>query len=104
MQLTRFDHARRLLALGLVAVLALGGCGKRTNYNSGYGNGFVTYNANGTFDFQDDAKGAGQGRWMVSGSQFCEAFGAGAATKCGVFKSTGDAYFAADSRLVEMKV
>ncbi|MFO1468840.1 MAG: hypothetical protein U1F35_20730, partial [Steroidobacteraceae bacterium] len=51
MQLTRFDHARRLLALGLVAVLALGGCGKRTNYNSGYGNGFVTYTGSaGDFD------------------------------------------------------
>lgn len=78
--------------------------GKTFQYTRSDGNGFVTYNANGTFDFQDDAKGAGQGRWMVSGSQFCEAFGAGAATKCGVFKSTGDAYFAADSRLVEMKV
>lgn len=78
--------------------------GKTFQYTRSDGNGFVTYNANGTFDFQDDSKGAGQGKWMVNGSQFCEVFGAGAPTKCGVFKSTGDAYFAADSRLVEMKV
>lgn len=78
--------------------------GKTFQYTRGDGNGFVTYNANGTFEFQDDAKGTGNGKWTVSGTQFCETFGAGAATECGEFKSTGDAYFAAKSRLVEMKV
>lgn len=77
--------------------------GKTFQYTRPDGNGFVTYNADGSFEFQDDARGPGKGRWVVNGSQFCETFGAGAATDCGDFKTTGDAYFAAKSRLVEMK-
>lgn len=77
--------------------------GKTFQYTRADGNGFVTYNADGSFEFQDDAKGPGTGRWQASGNQFCEAFGAGAPMVCGEFKSTGDAYFAAKSRLVEMK-
>ncbi len=77
--------------------------GKTFQYTRPDGNGFVTYNADGTFSFQDDVKGPGTGKWLVNGDRFCEAFGAGAATDCGEFKSTGDAYFAAKSRLVEMK-
>ena len=78
--------------------------GKTFQYTRADGNGFVTYKADGSFEYQDDAKGAGSGRWQASGSQFCEAFGAGAQMVCGEFKTTGDAYFAAKSRLVEMKV
>lgn len=78
--------------------------GKTFQYTRSDGNGFVSYNGDGTFEFQDDAKGAGTGRWTASGSQFCESFGNGAPMACGVFKNTGDAYFAANSRLVEMKV
>ena len=78
--------------------------GKTFQYTRSDGNGFVTYNADGTFSFQDDAKGGGTGKWSVNGSQFCESFGAAAPTECGDFKNTGDAYFAAKSRLVEMKV
>jgi hypothetical protein len=77
--------------------------GKTFQYTRSDGNGFVTYNADGTFEFQDDTRGTGKGRWVVNGNQFCETFGAGAATECGDFKTTGDAYFAAKSRLVEMK-
>ena len=78
--------------------------GKTFQYTRSDGNGFVTYNADGTFSFQDDAKGGGTGKWSVTGSQFCESFGAEAPTECGDFKNTGDAFFAAKSRLVEMKV
>jgi hypothetical protein len=78
--------------------------GKTFQYTRSTGNGFITYNADGTFDFQDDSRGAGRGRWFVSGSQFCESFGEGAPQECGTFRTTGDAYFAANSRLVEMKV
>ncbi len=77
--------------------------GKTFQYTRSDGNGFVVYNADGTFDFQDDTKGAGTGRWSANGEQFCESFGS-AALQCGIFKNTGDAYFAANSRLVEMKV
>ena len=76
--------------------------GKTFQYTRPDGNGFITYNANGTFDFTDDSKGAGHGTWSTAGSQFCESFSA-APLACGDFKSTGDAYFAAKSRLVEMK-
>lgn len=78
--------------------------GKTFQYTRSDGNGFVTYNADGTFSFQDDVKGGGTGTWSANGSQFCESFGAGAPTECGDFKNTGDAFFAAKSRLVEMKV
>ena len=77
--------------------------GKTFQYTRSDGNGFVTYNADGTFSFQDDTKGDGKGKWETSNDQFCEIFGAKAIQECGVFKSTGDAYFAAKSRLVEMK-
>ena len=77
--------------------------GKTFQYTRSDGNGFVTYNANGTFSFQDDSKGEGTGKWETSNNLFCEIFGAKAIQECGEFKSTGDAYFAAKSRLVEMK-
>jgi hypothetical protein len=78
--------------------------GKTFQYTRKDGNGFVTYNADGSFDYQDDTKGEGKGRWSASGEQYCEAFGTGATQECGAFKTTGDAYFAANSRLVEMQV
>lgn len=78
--------------------------GKTFQYTRATGNGFVTYNSDGTFDFQDDTKGAGKGRWSISGTQFCETFGEKAQQECGTFRTTGDAYFAANTRLVEMKI
>jgi Protein of unknown function (DUF995) len=78
--------------------------GKTFQYTRSDGNGFVTYNADGTFTFQDDAKGSGSGRWSVSNGQYCESYGQAGPQECGEFKATGDAYFAAKSRLVEMKV
>ncbi len=77
--------------------------GKTFQYTRNDGNGFITYNSDGTFSYQDDAKGGGTGTWTASGSQFCEKFGSGP-QECGEFKNTGDAYWAAKSRLVEMKV
>jgi hypothetical protein len=78
--------------------------GKTFQYTRKDGNGFVTYNADGTFDYQDDTRGEGKGQWTASGEEYCETFGPGAAKECGVFKTTGDAYFASNSRLVEMKI
>jgi outer membrane biogenesis lipoprotein LolB len=78
--------------------------GRTFQYTRSDGNGIVTYNADGTMSIQDDTKGGATGFWTVSGEQYCETFGKGAAQECGVFKSTGDAYFAANSRLVEMKI
>lgn len=76
--------------------------GKTFQYTRPDGNGFVTYNADGTFSFQDDAKGGGVGKWTANGTQYCESWGKGM-PECGVFKNTGDAFFASSSRLVEMK-
>lgn len=76
--------------------------GKTFQYTRPDGNGFVTYNADGTFSFQDDAKGGGVGKWTANGTQYCESWGKGL-PECGVFKNTGDAFFASNSRLVEMK-
>jgi hypothetical protein len=76
--------------------------GRTFQYTRPDGNGFVTYNADGSFSFQDDNKGGGTGKWTANGTEFCESWGK-APADCGVFKNTGDAYFAAKSRLVEMK-
>ena len=76
--------------------------GKTFQYTRPDGNGFITYNPDGTFSFQDDTKGGGIGKWTASGTQYCETWGKGV-PECGVFKNTGDAYFASNSRLVEMK-
>jgi hypothetical protein len=77
--------------------------GKTFQYTRPDGTGFVSYSGDGTFQYQDDKAGAGNGRWTVNGGQYCEAYGS-KPMECGVFKNTGDAFFAANSRLVEMKV
>jgi hypothetical protein len=78
--------------------------GKTFQYTRKDGNGFVTYNADGSFNYQDDTRGEGTGKWVASGEQYCETFGPDAPQECGIFKTTGDAYFAANSRLVEMQI
>jgi hypothetical protein len=78
--------------------------GKTFQYTRADGNGFVEYLADGTMSITDDAKGVTTGRWSASGEQYCETFGTKATQECGIFKTTGDAYFAANSRLVEMQV
>jgi hypothetical protein len=78
--------------------------GKTFQYTRADGNGFVEYLADGSMSITDDTKGVTKGRWSASGEQFCETFGANATQECGAFKTTGDAYFAANSRLVEMQV
>jgi hypothetical protein len=77
--------------------------GKTFQYTRKDATGFITYNADGTFTYQDDQKGEGTGNWRTTGDQYCEAYGP-TTQECGIFKYTGDAYFAANSRLVEMKV
>jgi hypothetical protein len=78
--------------------------GKSFQYTRKDGTGFVVYNADGSLTITDDQKGQVAGTWKVVGNQYCETYAPGAAEECGVFKFTGDAYFAANSRLVEMKV
>jgi hypothetical protein len=78
--------------------------GKTFQFTRNGASGFVVYNADGSLDVQDDQKGASKGTWQVTGDQYCETYKAGAPPECGVFKYTGDAYFAANSRLVEMKI
>jgi len=78
--------------------------GKTFQYTRNGASGFVTYNADGTLTVQDDQKGPSIGKWNASGPQYCETYSATLPMECGDFKSTGDAYFAAQSRLVEMKV
>lgn len=77
--------------------------GKSFQYTRSNSTGFVVYNADGSLDITDDQKGAVKGKWSTTGNQYCESYGS-APQECGVFKYTGDAYFAANSRLVEMKV
>ncbi len=78
--------------------------GKTFQFTRTGASGFVTYNADGTLSVTDDQKGPSVGKWSTSTGQYCETYAATQPLECGVFKSTGDAYFAANSRLVEMKV
>jgi hypothetical protein len=78
--------------------------GKTFQFTRKGASGFVVYNADGTLDVQDDQKGMTKGTWQASGDQYCETYKVGTPAECGVFKYTGDAYFAANSRLVEMKI
>ena len=77
--------------------------GKTFQYTRTGASGFVTYNADGTLTVQDDKKGPSTGKWTTTGDQYCENYSPSAPQECGVFKFTGDAYFAANSHLVEMK-
>jgi hypothetical protein len=77
--------------------------GKSFQFTRKDGTGFVVYNGDGSLTITDDQKGEIKGTWTTSGNQYCESYGA-KPQECGVFKYTGDAYFAANSRLVEMKV
>ncbi len=78
--------------------------GKTFQYTRTGASGFVTYNADGTLSITDDQKGPSTGKWSVSNGQYCETYSVAQPLECGAFKFTGDAYFAANSRLVEMKV
>jgi hypothetical protein len=77
--------------------------GKTFQYTRKDGTGFVVYNADGSLSITDDQKGASTGTWSANGAEYCESYGK-SPKECGVFKYTGDAYFAGNSRLVEMKI
>ena len=78
--------------------------GKTFQFTRTGSSGFVTYNADGTLSVTEDQKGPSVGKWSISTGQYCETYSPSQPQECGVFKYTGDAYFAANSRLVEMKV
>ena len=78
--------------------------GKTFQFTRTNSSGIVTYNADGSLTIQEDTKGATTGKWSATGNQYCESYGPALPQECGVFKYTGDAYFAANSRLVELKV
>jgi hypothetical protein len=74
--------------------------GRSFQYTGTDGNGFVTYNNDGSLSYQDDAKGKGSGTWSAVQGELCQSI-AGKPTECGEFKSTGDAYYAGKMRLVQ---
>ena len=74
--------------------------GRSWQYTASAGNGFVTYNTDGSLSYQDDVKGQGSGTWSAVEGELCQSIG-GKPTQCGQFKSTGDAYYAGNMRLVK---
>jgi len=74
--------------------------GRSWQYTTADGSGFVTYKNDGTLTYQDDAKGQGSGTWSAVEGELCQSIG-GKPTECGQFKSTGDAYYAGNMRLVQ---
>jgi len=53
---------------------------------------------------KDDKTGASIGKWTVNGSQYCETYSVTQAMECGSFKSTGNAYFAANTRIEDLRI
>ncbi len=78
--------------------------GKTFQFTRKGASGFVIYNTNGTLTVTDDQKGSSTGKWTVTGNQYCETYSPAQPLECGVFKSTGDAFFAANSRLVDLRI
>jgi hypothetical protein len=78
--------------------------GKTFQYTRKGASGFVVYNADGTLKVKDDKTGASIGKWTVNGSQYCETYSVTQAMECGSFKSTGNAYFAANSRIEDLRI
>ena len=78
--------------------------GKTFQFTRKGASGFVIYNADGTMKVQDDLKGASIGKWTVNGNQYCETYSALQPMECGVFKSTGNAFFAANTRIEDMRI
>lgn len=77
--------------------------GKTFQYTRKGASGFVVYNADGTLKVKDDKTGASIGKWTVNGSQYCETYSVTQAMECGTFKSTGNAYFAANTRIEDLR-
>ena len=78
--------------------------GKTFQFTRKGASGFVTYNADGTLAATDDQKGKSTGKWTVNGNQYCETYSLALPLECGVFKSTGNAFFAANSRIEDLRI
>jgi len=73
--------------------------GKSWQYTRPESSGFITYNADGSLNYQDDVKGEGRGTWSATQGELCQSI-VGQPTECNQFKSTGDAYHVGKIRLV----
>lgn len=78
--------------------------GKTFQFTRKGASGFVTYNADGTLTATEDQKGTSTGKWTVNGNQYCESYSLTSPMECGVFKSTGNAFFAANSRIEDLRI
>ena len=78
--------------------------GKTFQFTRKGASGFVAYKADGTLTATDDQKGTSIGKWTVNGNQYCETYNLSLPMECGVFKSTGNAYFAANSRIEDLRI
>ena len=78
--------------------------GKTFQFTRKGASGFVVYNADGTLKVKDDKTGASIGKWTVNGNQYCETYSVAHAMECGAFKSTGNAYFAANTRIEDLRI
>lgn len=77
--------------------------GKTFQYTRGDGTGLITFNSDGTSTIQDDNQGTLAGTWSANNGELCESL-AGQPARCGVFKTTGDAFFSGKDRFIEMKL
>lgn len=82
--------------------------GKSFQYTGTDGNGIVTYNADGTSEYQDDVRGTMTGSWRAANGMLCESLNPSASLpegrpeSCAQFTNTGDAFYAGKMRLVSI--
>jgi hypothetical protein len=72
--------------------------GRTFSYSEPSGSGTITFEADGTFSYQDSTRGAGTGVWQPNNDKLCEAFDPTAAlprgtpSQCRPFSSDGTAF------------
>ncbi len=79
--------------------------GRTWNYESATYRGTITFNADGTIDYEQSGEGRGTGRWHVAGSKLCESFDPGPVipkgrkAMCFPFRRAGSDFYAGSTRL-----
>ncbi|MDP9138910.1 MAG: DUF995 domain-containing protein [Pseudomonadota bacterium] len=79
--------------------------GRTWHYEAADFRGTITFNADGTIDYDQSGEGRGTGRWHVANGKLCESFDPGPVVPegrkdmCFPFRRSGGAYFVSDTKL-----
>jgi hypothetical protein len=77
---------------------AIGLAGSTWSYDYQGHQGTITYNADGTFIYQQRGAGSGTGRWQMRGSDFCQTV-SGSRDRCVSLRQEGKAFYIGNVKL-----